>query len=325
MSLSRRHFIDVSVKSFAALALAQTKLYADKENIASKFKLKFAPRLTMDLFRASAGKSLLGRTQWFYHNGFTAVEGAVFFNHKAQSEAQKEEQAALCELVKKLGMQMGNISSMNEKDHPIMTANFAPNKKIRDKNAVQDFLAKQMDDTFEVIRRLGSKTFIIGAGIEAQDLSPEKQYENTVTNMRFCAEYCKNNGMTMQIEPLNTKTHKNIYITNAKLGARICDDVNLPSCRLLYDIYHEHIQMGNNDALDDDKVFKQILSFHIADAPGRNEPTSGNIDFPKILKKIRSKGFDGILGLEHGQTDKSPEGDQKLLEIYKKLDEQACS
>jgi Hydroxypyruvate isomerase len=220
-------------------------------------------------------------------------------------------------------MEMGCISSMNEKDFPIMTANCVPNKSVGDKKAVEDFLLWQMEGTFEIMRRIGGKTFIIGAGTKTKDIPDEKQYENVVANMRFCAEHCLKNGFTMEIEPLNEKMHRGVYVTHAALGAKICKDVNMPSCRLLYDVYHEHMQTGSNAALDDAEIFKHILSFHLADAPQRKEPGTGEIDFETILKKIWQKGFRGIIGLEHGQTDNSKEGDKKLWEIYRKLD--ACA
>ena len=58
----------------------------------------------------------------------------------------------------------------------------------------------------------------------------------------------------------------------------------------------------------------------MADAPSRHEPTTGIIDYKKVLKKIWDKGYRGFIGLEHGQTDKSLAGDRKLLQIYRDID-----
>lgn len=291
-----------------------------KNSRPNKFRIKFAPR---GLFRASTGKDPFYRLKWLSDNGFTAVEGLIFvMPSKVYKQEEMNTQRALGTYAKELGLEMGCISSMNEKSFPVMTANQVPVKDrvVRDKKAVRDCLARQMDNTFGVMERIGCKTFIIGPGIVDKELSPEKQYENVVENMSFCADYCKRYGFTMEIEPLNTTSHPNMYCDRAALGAKIVRDVNNPHCRLLYDVFHEQMQVGNLDSLDNPDVWSCIESFHIADAPGRNEPGTGSINYEKVLKKIWDKGYRGFIGLEHGQSDKSLEGDQKLLRIYRKLD-----
>ena len=83
------------------------------------------------------------------------------------------------------------------------------------------------------------------------------------------------------------------------------------------------MQVGNLNSLDDDNVWSCIESFHIADAPKRCEPTSGVIDYAKVLDKVWDKGFRGFLGLEHRQTENTKECDLRILEIYRKLDKQS--
>ena len=205
---------------------------------AKKFKMKFAPR---GLFRASCGKDPFKRFKWLSENGFWAVEGVVFVNpDKIYRQEEMNLQRALGAYAKEVGLEMGCVSSMNNKDFPVMTANQVPLKDrvIRDKKALRQHLANQMDNTFGVMERLGSRQFIIGAGTVDKELSPEKQYENTVENMAFCADYCKRYGFTMEIEPLNTTSHPDLYIDRAALGAKIVRDVNNPHCRLLFGAFH---------------------------------------------------------------------------------------
>ena len=58
----------------------------------------------------------------------------------------------------------------------------------------------------------------------------------------------------------------------------------------------------------------------IGDVPGRNEPTTGEINYKNVFKHIWDKGYRGILGMEHGQSDRSLEGDKKLLRAYREVD-----
>ena len=54
--------------------------------------------------------------------------------------------------------------------------------------------------------------------------------------------------------------------------------------------------------------------------PTRQEPTTGVIDFPRVLKKIWDRGFRGFIGLEYGQSVATKERDMQILQIYKDLD-----
>src|SRR5437762_13513401 len=41
-----------------------------------------------------------------------------------------------------------------------------------------------------------------------------------------------------------------------------------------------------------------IAYLQLADHPGRNEPGTGEIDYPKVLKAIHELGYRGYIGLE---------------------------
>lgn len=323
---NRRDFIRLGAMGSLALA-SRGLVFAEPQTApggARTFKMKFAPGRGNEVFRTIAGKDPLKRLQFFKDQGFIAVEGIVWISHKPLSDKEKQMQQDIGDLAKKLGLEVGCMSSMNEKDFPTMSANQVPSKEkvIRDKSAIRDFLVWQMDNTFDILKRVGSKTFIIGPGTVDKELSWNKQYDNVVENMAFCADYCKKNGFVMEIEPLNTTSHPNMFCDRAELGARICEDVKSPNCKILYDLFHEQMQVGNLDSLDNPIVWKNIESFHIADAPGRKEPGSGNMDYMKIFKKIWDKGFRGILGLEHGQSAQSAAVDEKILATYRAFDAQ---
>ena len=184
-------------------------------------------------------------------------------------------------------------------------------------------LEEQLETTFGALGRVGSKILIIGPGALDRKLDWRKQYDNVVENMSFCADICKKRGFVMEIEALNTvKDHPGVFCVNNTLAARIARDVDSPACGILYDIYHEYMQAGNLSSLDDPNVWKSIVSFHVADAPGRNEPGSGEIDYAGVFKKIWDKGYRSFIGLEHGQTVKTPEKDAEILKTYRAFDAQ---
>jgi len=57
-----------------------------------------------------------------------------------------------------------------------------------------------------------------------------------------------------------------------------------------------------------------------SDNPGRKEPTTGEINYLNIFKHMYSKGFDGIVGMEHGISRPGKEGEMRLIEAYREVD-----
>ena len=91
------------------------------------------------------------------------------------------------------------------------------------------------------------------------------------------------------------------------------------SCKILFDIYHQQIQEGNLIPNIDD-TWDEIAYFQIGDNPGRNEPTTGEINYKNVFKFIFEKGYDGILGMEHGNSKEGERGEKALVEAYLEAD-----
>jgi len=99
----------------------------------------------------------------------------------------------------------------------------------------------------------------------------------------------------------------------------ICKAVNSPSCKILFDIYH--MQRNEGDLIKHlEKSWEEIAYIQIGDNPGRKEPTTGEINYLNVFKYIDEKGFKGVLGMEHGLSKNGAEGEQALIDAYKKVD-----
>ena len=70
-----------------------------------------------------------------------------------------------------------------------------------------------------------------------------------------------------------------------------------------------------------EKCWDEIGYFQIGDNPGRKEPTTGEINYTNIFKYIHSRGFDGILGMEHGNSLSDKVGEQAVIDAYLKVDQ----
>lgn len=69
-----------------------------------------------------------------------------------------------------------------------------------------------------------------------------------------------------------------------------------------------------------DWCWEEIAYFQIGDEPGRNEPTTGEVNYKNLFKHIAQKGYTGVLGMEHGNAFKGKEGEMKLIEAYRQSD-----
>ena len=68
------------------------------------------------------------------------------------------------------------------------------------------------------------------------------------------------------------------------------------------------------------KSWKEIAYFQIGDNPGRKEPTTGEINYYNVFEHIHSKGYKGILGMEHGNSQKGKAGEIQVIKAYREVD-----
>ncbi len=69
-----------------------------------------------------------------------------------------------------------------------------------------------------------------------------------------------------------------------------------------------------------DMCWDEIAYIQIGDNPGRNEPTTGEINYKNIFKHLHKKGFKGVLGMEHGNAKPGKEGEMALIKAYRDSD-----
>ena len=78
---------------------------------------------------------------------------------------------------------------------------------------------------------------------------------------------------------------------------RLVEAVDSPRIRILFDIYHAQVEEGNViQGLRDH--FELIGHIHVADVPGRHEPGTGEINYPKVASALKELGYEGVVGLE---------------------------
>ena len=128
----------------------------------------------------------------------------------------------------------------------------------------------------------------------------------------------------MVLEPLNWKTnHGGVFLQRSDQAYALCKAVDSPSCKILFDIYHQQITEGNL-IQNIDQSWAEIAYFQSGDNPGRKEPGTGEINYKRVFQHIADKSAKDkrelIVGMEHGNSKRGKEGEAAVIAAYRKVD-----
>jgi hydroxypyruvate isomerase len=195
----------------------------------------------------------------------------------------------------------------------------APTLTSGDAGKREEFLA-QLRESVEVAKRLNATWMTVVAGFVDLRLTRDYQMANIVESLKQGAAILAPHGLVMVLEPLNNRDHPGQSVTDAGQAYLICKAVNSPSCKILYDIYHQQASEGNL-LQNIDRCWDEIAYFQIGDNPGRKEPTTGEINYRNVFKHLHKRGYTGILGMEHGKSIDGAAGEEALVKAYRYCDD----
>jgi len=300
----RRHFLNNFSLGTSSLMIPNlAKEFISPNKSSYKFNLKYAPHFGM--FKNSAGDNLIDQLNYVADQGFTAFEDN---NLKKRTI---DNQSKMSKTMQKRGIEMGVFVA-----HTIHWKE--PNLASGDNNKREQFL-KEIKESVEVAKRINAKWMTVVPGYKDLRLDLSYQTVNVVDSLKYACEILEPHGLIMVLEPLNFLNHPGLFLTESPQAYEICKSVDSPSCKILFDIYHQQIQEGNL-LPNIEKCWNEIAYFQIGDNPGRKEPNTGEINYKNIFKYIYNRGFEGILGMEHGNSKKGRDGEIAVIEAYKKVD-----
>ncbi len=301
--MNRRNFLITSTTTAAATGLPFLSFQDNENQQAHKFGLKYAPHIGM--FKQHAGEDPLAQLEFMADQGFTAFEDNEMRNRSI------ELQNNMSKTMSKHGIEMGVLVA-----HKIYWR--APNLTSGDQNYRAEFLS-DIKGSIEVAKRVNAKWMTVVPG--HVDLSKDEGYQtaNVIESLKQASALLEPHGITMVLEPLNFRDHAGQFLSKIAQAYQICKAVNSPSCKILFDIYHQQIQEGNIIP-NIDLAWDEIAYFQVGDNPGRKEPTTGEINYVNVFQHIYNKGFNGIIGMEHGNSLAGKEGETKVINAYKSVD-----
>ena len=153
--------------------------------------------------------------------------------------------------------------------------------------------------SIEWAKKLGVPQIILMSGNAIAGRTREAQYASCVEGAKRAGDLAAKANVTLIVEPLNAKVdHKGFFLTTCAEGLKLVKEVANPHVRLLYDVYHEHVETGNGAGLIAEAV-EHTAVFHVADSPGRHDPGTGVMKWPDIYKAIAKSGFGGYVTMEY--------------------------
>lgn len=156
-----------------------------------------------------------------------------------------------------------------------------------------------VSESASVARSLGAEGLIVLAGDRLVGVEDRDQRAAVVAALRAAAPLAAEHGVTLLLEPLNTRIdHVGYFLDSTRDGLDLVEEVAADNVGLLLDVYHS-VTMGEDpERVVGDRV-GLVGHVHLADVPGRGEPGSGGIDWAAVVSWLRRSGYGGALGLEY--------------------------
>jgi len=305
--MQRRKFMQQSLLAGGGLLSASAALAGTKkeEILDDNRPFNLAYGIHDGMFKNHAGPDFVDQIKFAYSVGFRAIED------NGMMSRTPEQQQKIGDALSKLDMKMGVF--VNEFDKwPVSVSMTSGKKDWREK------FIQYCKTAIEVAKRCNAKWITVVPGNYDRTLPEGFQTANVIETLRRGAEILEPAGLVMVLEPLSDTPE--LFLRYSAQTYAICKAINSPACKILFDMYH--MQRNQGDMIPNiDKDWDEIGYFQIGDNPGRKEPGTGEVNYKNIFKHIHSKGYKGVLGMEHGNAKPGKEGELALIKAYREADD----
>ena len=305
--MERRKFVQRSLLAGTALITPFTEVFSsgkidNKPSDETPFHLNYG--IHDGTFKNSAGSDFIEQIKFAYSVGFRAIEDNGMMARPA------EQQKKIGDTLAKLGMQMGVFVVTSDNWHWKTSLATGKQEWI-------DKMIKDCKEAVEVAKRCNAKFMTVVPGNYERSLSGDKQTANIILALRKAADILNPHGLVMVLEALSD--NPDLFLRHSDQTSMICKSVDSPACKFLFDMYHMQRNEGNiiNNLTEN---WDEIGYLQIGDNPNRNEPGTGEMNYKNIFKHIYSKGYKGVLGMEHGNVKPGKEGELALIKAYRDAD-----
>ncbi|SAK67313.1 hydroxypyruvate isomerase [Caballeronia fortuita] len=170
---------------------------------------------------------------------------------------------------------------------------------------------QSVEKGLEYAATLGNKKLHVMAGLIARNQNRDEHRAIYLKNLEYAAKEAQKAGITIVIEPINTRDIPGFFLNRQDEAQQICDEINAKNLQVQFDIYHCQIVEGDI-AMKLKRDMKRpnagIGHIQIAGVPERHEPDIGELNYPYLFELIDSLGYEGFIGCEYKPKAGTSEG-----------------
>ncbi|MBE9607311.1 hydroxypyruvate isomerase family protein [Acetobacteraceae bacterium H6797] len=128
-----------------------------------------------------------------------------------------------------------------------------------------------------------------------------------VANFQYAADKLAPHGITLLVEPINTRNMPGYFINHQLDAVALVERVNRPNVSVQFDLYHAQIMDGDLTKLME-KMKGKFAHVQIASVPDRHEPDEGELNYPHLFKALDALGYEGWVGCEYNPRGETTAG-----------------
>lgn len=174
---------------------------------------------------------------------------------------------------------------------------------------------RKLDEGVEIATMLGTSRIVVGSGTGFGGSKRQVQLDKLIEIYLKAIAQIDGSGITLVLEPVNGRVdHPGALLDRTSEAVYVARGVGSAFFGVLYDLYHSTVE-GENVVAELQNAGSLIQYVQLADAPGRGEPGTGDIDWPTALAALRASGYDGPIGLEYYPQMPSPDSVRYIREL----------
>lgn len=159
------------------------------------------------------------------------------------------------------------------------------------------------DRALEYAAVLGNTRIHVMAGLLLAPGERARHHAVYLENLAYAAAQARQAGVTVLLEPINTRDMPGFFLNRQDQAQAICKEVGADNLKVQFDCYHCQIVEGDlSSTLRRD--IDGIGHIQIAGVPDRHEPNLGELNYPHLFDLMDQLGYDGWVGCEY-----RPKGD----------------
>lgn len=207
-------------------------------------------------------------------------------------------------------------------EHSLVVASMSGHYSLPDglnRRSNHDRIGEELRASIDIAAKHGIPGLICFSGNRQPYQTELEAIEAVADGLKRIAPYAEEKRVNLNLELLNSKIdHPGYQCDHTAWGVAVCERVDSPRVKLLYDIYHMQIMEGDIIRTIRQNT-KWIGHFHTAGNPGRNDmDDTQELNYAGICRAIAATSYELYVGHEF-----IPKGDavEALRQTFKLCDQ----